>query len=180
MKYNIPLASLAAARTLAEGVNAAFTVIPRSLTGSHFCSDLPAASSGRAKRRSGVPPIDRLWLLLTFNGRSHPWDQLNTWRIDDRSSCCWLLGAMSFTSSAKNIWLHVSSSAKSLIKQAQSPGAPRFYGIFAWMVVAQFYSKGSVVSKLVYPAVYLWMDRHCFHLLDQQAVAHRVECLREI
>ncbi len=59
MKYNIPLALLAAARTLAEEVNAAFTVMPRSLISSHFCSDLPAASSGRAIRRSGVPPIDR-------------------------------------------------------------------------------------------------------------------------
>ncbi len=53
MKYNIPLALLAAARTLAEGVDAAFTVMPRSLISSHFCSDLPAASSGRAIRRSG-------------------------------------------------------------------------------------------------------------------------------
>ncbi len=31
MKYNIALALLAAARTLTEGVNAAFTVMPRSL-----------------------------------------------------------------------------------------------------------------------------------------------------
>ncbi len=59
MKYNIPLALLAAARTLAEGVNAAITVMPRSLISSHFSSDLPAASSGRAIRRSGVPPIER-------------------------------------------------------------------------------------------------------------------------
>ncbi len=40
MKYNIPLALLAAARTLAEGVKAAFTVMPRSLISSHFCSNL--------------------------------------------------------------------------------------------------------------------------------------------
>ncbi len=63
MKYNIPLALLAAARTLAEGVNAAFTVMPRSLNCSHFCCDLPAASSDRAIRSPGVPPIDRWWLL---------------------------------------------------------------------------------------------------------------------
>ncbi len=67
MKYNIALALLAAARTLAEGVNAAFTVMPRSLISSHFCSDLPAATSGRAILRSGVPPIkgDGFYLLLT-------------------------------------------------------------------------------------------------------------------
>ncbi len=59
MKYNIPLALLAAARTLAEGVNAAFAVMPRSLISSHFCSDLAAAASDRAIRRSGVPAIDR-------------------------------------------------------------------------------------------------------------------------
>ncbi len=66
MKYNIPLALLAAARTWAEGVNDAFTVMPRSLICSHFCSDLPAVSSDRAIRRSGVPPFDRWWLLLAF------------------------------------------------------------------------------------------------------------------
>ncbi len=115
MKYNILLALLAAAKTLAEGMNAEFTVMPRSLICSHFCSDLPAASSDRAIRRSGVPPIDRWWLLLAFNGRSHPWDKLNACWTDDCCSCCWLLGAMSLTSSAKNKWLHVSSSAKSLI-----------------------------------------------------------------
>ncbi len=38
MKYNIPLALLAAARTLAEGVNAVFTVMPRSLICSHFAA----------------------------------------------------------------------------------------------------------------------------------------------
>ncbi len=59
MKYNIPLALLVAARTLAEGVNAAFTVMPKLLICSNFCRDLPAASSGRAIRRSGVPPINR-------------------------------------------------------------------------------------------------------------------------
>ncbi len=59
MKYNIPLTLLAAARTLAEGVNAVFTVMARSIISSHFCSDLSAASSGRAIRRSGVPPIDK-------------------------------------------------------------------------------------------------------------------------
>ncbi len=58
-KYNIPLVLLVAVRKLAEKVNAEFTVMPRSLICSHFCSDLPAASSGRAIRRSGVPPIDR-------------------------------------------------------------------------------------------------------------------------
>ncbi len=69
MKYNIPLALLAAARTLAERVNAAFTVMPRSFISSHFCSNLPAASSGRAIRRSGVPPIERCWLVLASGKR---------------------------------------------------------------------------------------------------------------
>ncbi len=39
MKYNIPLALLAAIRTLAVGVNAEFTVMPRLLICSHFCID---------------------------------------------------------------------------------------------------------------------------------------------
>ncbi len=59
MKYKNPLAVLLAAKTLAEGVNAAFTILPKSLICSHFCNDLPAASSDRAIRRSGVSPIDR-------------------------------------------------------------------------------------------------------------------------
>ncbi len=59
MKCKNPLALFSAAKTLAEGVNAAFTVLSRSLICSHFCNDLPAASSDRAKRRSGVSPIDR-------------------------------------------------------------------------------------------------------------------------
>ncbi len=37
MKYNIPLALLVAVRTLAEGVNAEFTVMPRSLICSQTC-----------------------------------------------------------------------------------------------------------------------------------------------
>ncbi len=59
MKYNIPLALLVAARTLAEGVNAAVTVMPRSLICSHFSNGLPSASSDRAFRRLGMPPMDR-------------------------------------------------------------------------------------------------------------------------
>ncbi len=58
MKYNIPLALLAAVKTLAEGANAEFTVMPRSLIGSHFCNDLPSASSDKAIRWLGEPPID--------------------------------------------------------------------------------------------------------------------------
>ncbi len=112
---NLKFPNQAPCRTLAEGVNAVFTVMPRSLICSHFCSDLPAASSDRVIRKLGVPPIDRWWLLLAFNWRPHLWDQLNACRIDARSSCCWILGAMSLTSSAKSKWLHVSSSAKSLI-----------------------------------------------------------------
>ncbi len=57
-KYNIPLGLLVAVRTLAEGVNAEFTVMPRSLISAHFCNNLPSASSDRTIRRSGVPPID--------------------------------------------------------------------------------------------------------------------------
>ncbi len=51
MKYNMLLALLAAARTLAEGVNAVFTVMPRSLISLHFCNDLPAASSGLCNKK---------------------------------------------------------------------------------------------------------------------------------
>ncbi len=58
MKYNIPLALLAAIRTLAERVNTEFTVMPMSLLCSHFCKDLPSASSDRAIRRPGETPID--------------------------------------------------------------------------------------------------------------------------
>ncbi len=106
MKYKIRLALLVADRTLAEGVNVEFTVKPRPLICSHFCSDLPSTSSDRDLRWSGEPPIDRWWLLFAFNGRSHLRDRVNAWWIDNRSSCCWLLGAMSLTSSAKNKWLH--------------------------------------------------------------------------
>ncbi len=53
MKYNIPLALLAAVRILAEAVNAEFTVMLRSLICSHFCNDLPSGFSNRAIRRSG-------------------------------------------------------------------------------------------------------------------------------
>ncbi len=62
MKYNIPLALLAAVRTLAEGVNAEFIVMPRKLICSHFCNDLPSAFSGRAMSRSEEPPFDKLHL----------------------------------------------------------------------------------------------------------------------
>ncbi len=123
VEYNIPLALLAAVRILAEGVNAEFAVMPRSLICSHFCNDLSPASSHKAIQRSREPPIDRWWLLLAFNGRFHLRDQLNAWRIDDCSSCCWLLWTMSLTSPAKNKWLHVSSSTKSLknIRKRRGP-----------------------------------------------------------
>ncbi len=71
MKYNIPLPLLVTVRTLDEGVTAKFTLMPRSLIWSHFCYDLPSASSDKVIRRSGVPPIDRWWPLLAYNGRSH-------------------------------------------------------------------------------------------------------------
>ncbi len=45
MKYSILLALLAVLRTLADEVNAEFTVIPRSLIFSHFVISLPSASS---------------------------------------------------------------------------------------------------------------------------------------
>ncbi len=114
MKYSIPLALFAAVRTFADGVNAEFTVISRPLICSHFVICSPFASSERTRRSSGWPPIDRWWLLLAFNGRSQLWDQLSACSIDDLSSCCWLLGAMSFTSSAKNKWLQVSSFSRSI------------------------------------------------------------------
>ncbi len=62
-----------------------------------------------------VLSVNRWWLLPAFDGRSLLRDQMNACRIDDQRSCCWLLGAMSLTSSVKNKWLHVGSSAKSLI-----------------------------------------------------------------
>ncbi len=99
IKHSIPLALLAAVRTFAEGVNAEFTVMPRSLICSHFCNNLTLASSDRAIRRPGVPPLDRWWLLLAFNGRSHLRDQVNACWIDDRRSCCWFLVTVSLTSS---------------------------------------------------------------------------------
>ncbi len=59
MKYNIPLALLAAVRTLAEGVNAEFAAMLMPLICSHFLNHLPPASSDRAIRRSGEPPFDK-------------------------------------------------------------------------------------------------------------------------
>ncbi len=102
MKYSIPLAL--------------FTDIPRSLIFSHF------AFLERTRRWSGWPPIDRWWLLLAFNGRSHLGYQLSACWIDDLRSCCWLLGAMSFASSAKNTWLEVSSFSRSFIKSRNRRG----------------------------------------------------------
>ncbi len=115
MKYSIPQYLLAAVRTFAKGVNAELTVMPRSLICSHFCIKLPFTPLDRTRRWSGGPPIDRWWLLLAFNGRSHLRDQLSACWIDDLSSCCCLLEATSFTSSAKNKWMQVGSSAKSFI-----------------------------------------------------------------
>ncbi len=40
MKYSIPLAWFAAVKTFADGVNAGFTVKPRSLMCSHFLSSI--------------------------------------------------------------------------------------------------------------------------------------------
>ncbi len=96
LKYSIPLALFAVVRTFADGVNAEFTVIHRSVICEHFLISLPSASSERTRRWSGGPPIDRWWRLLAFNGRSHLRDQLSACWIDDLSSCCWLLGAMTF------------------------------------------------------------------------------------
>ncbi len=45
VKYSIYLALLTPFKTLAEEVNAEFTVMPRSI----FCSDLPSASLDRAR-----------------------------------------------------------------------------------------------------------------------------------
>ncbi len=53
MKNSIVLALLVAVRTLAEGVNAEFTVMPRSLICSHFCNDLPEASSDTGYTKIG-------------------------------------------------------------------------------------------------------------------------------
>ncbi len=57
MKYNFPLALLAAARTLAEGVNAAFTVMPRSLISSQRLISSPSWSTGH--------PVD--WASADFD-----------------------------------------------------------------------------------------------------------------
>ncbi len=147
MKYSISQALLAAVRILSEGGNAELTVMPRSLICSHFFNDLPAA-----RRRSGGPPIDRWWISLAFNGKSHLRDQANACWIDDLSSCCCLLGALSFTSSAKNKWLQVNSSAKSLKKFQEEKGPKQralghitFYGTFTREGAAHFYSKSSVL-----------------------------------
>ncbi len=44
MKYSILLTLSETVRTLAEGVNAEFTVMYRSLNCAYFCNDLPSAS----------------------------------------------------------------------------------------------------------------------------------------
>ncbi len=130
----------------------------------YFCNDLPAASSGRAIRRSGVPPIERWWFLLAFNGRSHLWDQLNVWRIDHPSSCCWLLEPMSLTSSAKNKWLHVSSSAKSLIniRKRRGPSTEPWGTPLFTAPTLEWWSPNFTLKVLLFrnssTAVYLGMD----------------------
>ncbi len=134
IKYSIPLALLAAVRTFADGVNAEFTVIPRLLICSHYVICSPFTSSKTTRRCSGWPPIDRWWFLwmtygcwflrMTYGwwrlrmmtyGKSHLRDQVSACSIDDLMSGCWLLGAMSFTSSAKNKWLQVNSSTQLVI-----------------------------------------------------------------
>ncbi len=50
MKYSIPLALLAVVRAFADGVNAEFTVIVRSLICLHFVISSPFASSERTRR----------------------------------------------------------------------------------------------------------------------------------
>ncbi len=78
MKYSIPLALLAAVRTFADGVNAAFTVIPRSSNCSHFVFSLAPASSAKTWPWLGG-------LLHALNGRSYLRDQLSASWIDDLS-----------------------------------------------------------------------------------------------
>ncbi len=78
MMYSIPLALLVAVRTFADGVNAAFTVIPRSSICSHFVFSLPPASSPKARRWLGG-------LLHAFKGMSYVRDQLSACWIDDLS-----------------------------------------------------------------------------------------------
>ncbi len=55
-------------------------------------------------------------------------DQFSACSIDDLTSCCWLLGTMSFTSSAKNKWLQVSSFSRSFIniRNRRGPSTPLF------------------------------------------------------
>ncbi len=115
MKYSIPQYLLASVRTFPKGVNAELTVLPRSLICSHFCIELPSAPSDRIRRWSGGPPFDRWWFLLAFTGRSHLRGKLSSCWFYDLSSCCYLLEATSFTSSAKNKWMQVGSSARSFI-----------------------------------------------------------------
>ncbi len=115
IKYSISLALVAAVRTFADGVNAGFTVIPRLLICSHFVICSPFASPESTRRSSGWPPIVKRWLLLAFIGRSHLWHQLSACSIEDLTSCCWLLGVMSFTSWAKNKLLQISSFSTSFI-----------------------------------------------------------------
>ncbi len=50
MKYSIPLDLFAAVRTLTDGLNAEFTVIPRSLICSHFVISSPFTFSERTRR----------------------------------------------------------------------------------------------------------------------------------
>ncbi len=65
------------------------------------------------------------WLSLAFNRRSHLLDQLSACSIYDPSSCSWLLRAMSFTSSAKNKWLQISSFYRSFINIRNRRGPQR-------------------------------------------------------
>ncbi len=80
-------------------------------------------------RRFGGPPINRYWLLFTFNGRSYLRDQQNACWIDDINSCCCLLGTMILTSSAPNKWLQASLSAKSLINIRKRRGQTPLFAV---------------------------------------------------
>ncbi len=61
MKDSIPLTLLAAVRTFADGVNAEFTVIPRSLICSHFVINSPFQRMGQNQGESkvNVKAVDR-------------------------------------------------------------------------------------------------------------------------
>ncbi len=90
--------------------------------------------------------------IPTINQKINKLDQLNAWRINDRSSCCWLdeLDELDVVCEEQmNVCQFICQAIDKYQEEKGSKhrtmGHPAFYGTFAWMVVVQFYSKSSVV-----------------------------------